>query len=100
MLNINFEKMCQLYLYQEIDNWEWTYNDLVDLLTDEFNYSEAKDILVECDSVLTDEQALIEFKKSVEKEIKKYYSLDTVATDDKNNVIMESLKVELSDILS
>lgn len=88
---MKFKNMVQLYLYNEIENWEWSYEDLYYQMISEFDW---KDSLLYTDSI-SDNQAQKTFETILEKEIKCYVEFSTIATDDMNDKIKQELKIIL-----
>lgn len=83
---INNDKLVKLYLYNEVENWEWSYRDLYDLIISEFDPND-----IHINVKITES----EFSVKLEKELLRFYSLDTIATDYKNDKIKDALRNEL-----
>lgn len=82
------DNLVKLYLFNEIENWEWSYLDLYDLMISEFD---PEDIHM---SVKITEG---EFSAKLKKELLRFYPLDTIATENKNDRIKKILKKELKE---
>ena len=80
------DNLVKLYLYNEIENWEWPYRDLYDLMISEFDSN---------DNHVSVKISKNEFAAKLETEILRFYPLDTIATDDKNDKIKSALRKEL-----
>ena len=80
------DNLVKLYLYNEIDNWEWPYRDLYDLMISEFD---------PMDNHISVKITKNEFAKKLKNEFLRFYPLDTIATDDRNDKIKNTLRKEL-----
>lgn len=80
--------MIRLYLYNEIENWEWKYSRLIDLIVDEFDDDDIKQI---------DDNFSYELVREVlKKEVEKFCNVETVATDELNERIKNNLKDKIN----
>lgn len=82
------KQLVQLYLYNDIQNWEWSYRELLEHIVSEYSYSDV-------DYLLEQELNAIEFERLLKEEIERYYTLDTIATDSRNELILKKLKEKL-----
>lgn len=89
-----FRDVSKVYLENEIDNWEWSYQELVELMVSEFSYEDIEDLLVG----FTENQSIQLFEKYLIYEIERFTSLDTIARDKINDKILETLRIETKNI--
>ena len=84
------QDIVKVYLFNEIDNWEWSYEQLVLEMVGEFNDDGIEHLLEN----FTEKEKLDLFERYLRLELEKYVALDTVATDKMNDYIIESLSHE------
>ena len=82
----NNDNLIKLYLYNDINNWEWPYRDLYDLMISEFDPN---------DNHASVKISKSDFAAKLKNEFLRFYPLDTIATDDKNDKIKNVLRKEL-----
>lgn len=83
-------EVARMFLVNDLDNWEWSYEDLVQIIVGEYD----TDGIEEKVQYINFEKQLELLEQNLRKIIGAYVSLDEMATDEMNDKMIKDLKVE------
>lgn len=83
-----FREIAEVYLYNELDNWEWTYKELVDMMVGEFDTDGIEHLV---GSIPINKQFDL-FEKYLVQTIEDFVPLETIATDEMNDYMLDELE--------